>query len=278
MATITVTRGYNNPTGFNSGETVTPSKLNLLGTPSVAISNIVNGDIDANAGISLTKLATGALPSGITVASANIVDGTIATGDLANNAVDSTKLRDSAALSVIGNATNAAADPADIAAATDGHVLRRSGTALGFGTVASAGIADAAVTAAKLSGAQSGNAPVFGVRAWVNFNGQRNAADTAASSDGQNVLIRSSGNVSSVLKHDKGDYTINFTTALPDTNYAVIGTGTEKQGAQPNVVCVALSSGTAYSSKTTSSVRVNCNDTDVAGLNESFDINVMILR
>lgn len=133
MATITVTRGYNTPTGFVSGETVTPAKLNLLGTPSISVSNIVNGDIDNAASIALTKLATGSLPTGITVASANIVDGTIATGDLANNAVDGTKLRDSAALSVIGNATNSAADPADITAGTDGHVLRRSGTTLGFG-------------------------------------------------------------------------------------------------------------------------------------------------
>jgi hypothetical protein len=133
MATLTVTRGYNNPTGFVSGETVTPAKLNSLGTPIVAITNIVNADIDNAANIALSKLATGALPTAITVASANIVDGSIATADLANNAVDSAKLRDSAALSVIGNSTNASADPVDIAAGTDGHVLRRSGTALGFG-------------------------------------------------------------------------------------------------------------------------------------------------
>jgi microcystin-dependent protein len=37
-----------------------------------------------------------------------------------------------------------------MAAGTDGHVLRRSGTTLGFGTVATAGIADDAVTYAKM--------------------------------------------------------------------------------------------------------------------------------
>jgi len=43
---------------------------------------IVNADINASAAIGLSKLATGALPSGITVASANIVDGTITNGDV----------------------------------------------------------------------------------------------------------------------------------------------------------------------------------------------------
>jgi hypothetical protein len=62
--------------------------------------------------------------------------GSVATGGIADNAVTDAKLRDSAALSVIGNATNATADPADIAAASDHQVLRRSGTALGFGAVA----------------------------------------------------------------------------------------------------------------------------------------------
>lgn len=125
---------------FVSGETVTPAKLNNART----VSDIVNADIKSDAAIALSKLATGALPTGITVASANIVDGTIVDADintsaaiagtkLADNAISNTKLRDSSALSVIGNATNSAADPADITAGTDGHVLRRSGTTLGFG-------------------------------------------------------------------------------------------------------------------------------------------------
>ena len=53
MATVTL--GYNAPTGFTSGETVTPAKLNSLGQP--VISAIVNGDIDNNAAIAGTKVA-----------------------------------------------------------------------------------------------------------------------------------------------------------------------------------------------------------------------------
>ena len=41
--------------------------------------------------------------------------------------------------------------------------------------VTTAKIADAAITAPKLDGAQTGTAPIFGVRAWVNFNGTTSA-------------------------------------------------------------------------------------------------------
>ena len=52
-------------------------------------------------------------------------------------------------------------------------------------------------------------ATAYGCRAWVNFNGTGT------------VAIRASGNVSSITDNGTGDYTINFTTAMPDTNYAV---------------------------------------------------------
>lgn len=48
-------------------------------------------------------------------------------------------------------------------------------------------------------------------RAWVNFNGSGT------------VAIRSSGNVSSITDNGTGDYTINFTSSMPDANYVVTG-------------------------------------------------------
>lgn len=66
------------------------------------------------------------------------------------NVVSNTKFRQSIALSVVGRSANSTGDVADIAAANDGEVLRRSGTTLGFGTVATAGLADDAVTFAKM--------------------------------------------------------------------------------------------------------------------------------
>lgn len=70
---------------------------------------------------------------------------------IANDAVSNAKLRNSGALSVIGRSANSAGDPADISAsAASDQVLRESGSVLGFGTVATAGIANDAVTYAKI--------------------------------------------------------------------------------------------------------------------------------
>jgi hypothetical protein len=46
-------------------------------------------------------------------------------------------------------------------------------------------------------------------RSWVNFNGTGT------------VAIRASVNVSSITDNGTGDYTVNFTTAMPDANCSV---------------------------------------------------------
>ena len=51
-------------------------------------------------------------------------------------------------------------------------------------------------------------------RAWVNFNGTT-VAGTSASG------IRAAYNVSSIIDNGTGDYTVNFTTAMPDANYSI---------------------------------------------------------
>jgi len=73
-------------------------------------------------------------------------------------------------------------------------------------------INNAAVTAAKLSGAQTGSAPIFGVRAWCYFNGVLTGTNAPTAG----------GNVTSVTRTNTGAYTINFTTAMPSSNYAVV--------------------------------------------------------
>jgi hypothetical protein len=55
-------------------------------------------------------------------------------------------------------------------------------------------------------------AVAYGCRAWVNFNGTGT------------VAIRASGNVTSITDNGTGDYTVNFTTAMPDANYGLTGT------------------------------------------------------
>jgi len=79
--------------------------------------------------------------------------------------------------------------------------------ALAFGQVSTANAAPV-----KTALNASGDAPIYACRAWVNFNGTGT------------VAIRASGNVSSITDNGTGDYTINFTTAMPDANYAALGT------------------------------------------------------
>lgn len=115
---------------------------------------------------------------------------------------------------------------ADIAsdAVTTAKILDANVTTakLADSAVTTAKINNAAITAAKLNGAQTGSAPIYGCRAWVNFNGARNATDTGASTNGANVFVRASGNVASVLKNEVGNYTVTFATAMPDANYAIV--------------------------------------------------------
>ena len=53
-------------------------------------------------------------------------------------------------------------------------------------------------------------------RAWVNFNGTGT------------VAIRASGNVSSITDNGTGNYTVNFTTAMPDGNYSTVVTASSQ--------------------------------------------------
>jgi hypothetical protein len=54
-------------------------------------------------------------------------------------------------------------------------------------------------------------ATAYGCRAWIKFDGTTNPP-----------TINASGNVSSITDNGTGDYTLNFTTAMPDTNYNLV--------------------------------------------------------
>lgn len=289
---------------FSSGDTVTPTRLNSARTfsdivnadisASAAISKsklsltgeIVNADINASAAIDLSKLGTGALPSAITVSSTNLVDGTIVDADInASAAIAHTKLASiTAGRVLLGNASNV---PTATELTGDVTVTSSGVTAIGASKIVTSSVNDAAITAPKLSGAQTGSAPIFGCRAWVSFDGTFTAvtsnsysrsgttvtvtktshglstgnrlAISAATDSGLNTAnattasaeitvtdantftfqtastgtasgtltyargIRGAGNVSSVERTATGVYLITFTTAMPDTNYALAG-------------------------------------------------------
>ena len=93
----------------------------------------------------------------------------------------------------------------------------------------------------------SGTAPLYMCRAWVNFNGTGT------------VAIRASGNVSSITDNGTGDYTVNFTTAMPDANYSVSVSG---QRTVSSATCYSQIYGSATNnSLVAGSVRTVFNDT-----------------
>jgi hypothetical protein len=105
------------------------------------------------------------------------------------------------------------------------------------------GTTQATITAAGLFQFNSGYGSVataYGCRAWVNFNGTGT------------VAIRASGNVTSITDNGTGDYTVNFTTALADANYSVVGV-TGGWGSAYNYATVNVGAG---ATPTTSAVRI----------------------
>jgi hypothetical protein len=191
MATVTANKVW------VSGETVTPAGLNATAAPTVLVADAeVTTSKIADAAVTNIKLASG-------IDAAKITTGTLPIARIADDAVTNAKL----------------------ASGIDANKITT-------GTLPIARIADDAVTNDKLSlAANAGeikkalnadnDPPIFACRAWVNFDGTRNAADTAASVNGGTVKIRASGNVSSVVKNSAGSFTVNFSTAMPDQNYSI---------------------------------------------------------
>jgi hypothetical protein len=96
-------------------------------------------------------------------------------------------------------------------------------------------------------------------KAWVNFNGT------------STVAIRASYNVSSITDNGVGDYTVNFTTALVDANFAATGFA----GGGGNLIYAGLSVTGTYSG--TTFVRIQTRN-GVTPLIDANDVQVAIFR
>jgi hypothetical protein len=104
--------------------------------------------------------------------------------------------------------------------------------------ITTAEIAGSAVTPAKLSGAQSGSAPIYGVRAWCTFNGATTGTNAPTSG----------ANISTVQRTATGSYTITFSTALATSSYCIAAmTDNGSSVAVINVVEIASRSTTSFS-------------------------------
>ena len=101
-------------------------------------------------------------------------------------------------------------------------------------------------------------ATAYACRAWVNFNGTGT------------VAIRASGNVSSITDNGTGDYTVNFTTAMPDANFSAVNTGGDTgagvggRNYNTTIAAKATTSVEIISALTSNSSVIDCPAIDVA--------------
>jgi hypothetical protein len=207
---------------------------------------ITNAKINASAAIDLSKLATGALPTAITIASANIVDGTIATADIADAAITAPKLNGAqtgtAPAYGIRAWANFNSDSATNANATGTY--SRTGNTVTV-TVTGHGLIVGNLVFIDYTFGSGGAAPFDGlyeVSAVTNANIFTVTSSASTSSTGSVTLLRktisASGNISCISaaaasptippnsndSAQDGYYVANFLIAMPSANYSILGT------------------------------------------------------
>ena len=97
-------------------------------------------------------------------------------------------------------------------------------------------------------------------KAWVNFNGTGT------------VAIRAAYNVSSITDNDTGNYTVNFTTTMPDNGYAVTVTSSASASGENR------STGVSRASTNAGSVRVFVYTCDASALTDEEIVCVSVMR
>jgi hypothetical protein len=175
-------------------------------------------------GVSFNGTANINLP-GVNIAGNQNTTGTAAnitgTAAVANGGTGRTTLTANNVL--LGNGTTAVNF---VAPGTSGNVLRSNGTTWQSAAPPAPTIATTAEAQAGTNNTNvitplrmregfnaSGSAPVYACRAWLNFDGTTTTP-----------TVRGSGNVSSVTRNSTGNYTVNFTTAMPDADYGFSAT------------------------------------------------------
>lgn len=168
----------------------------------------VNADIVGTNGqvlrVSGTSLGFG------TIVAAGIASDAVTTVKILDANVTYAKIANGAGTSIVGKATTGAGVNADITG-TDGQVLRVNGTTVGFGTIATAGIAANAVTSAQLdvSTIQYVSVNISSAQILALFT---TPVQVIASQGATNSIEYLGGEF--IYKHVATDYTINGSTNL----------------------------------------------------------------
>ena len=148
----------------------------------------------------------------------------------------------------VGNTTFATINASGFFSNTGTQLIAANGQISGASVIASS------ITNAKLSLSAndsniktalnaSGSAGIYACRAFVQFDG------TGV------VAIRASGNVSSITDNGTGDYTVNFTSAMPDVNYAISGAAMYASSTNSHIISYGDSNGAGGTYPTTTAFR-----------------------
>lgn len=119
-----------------------------------------------------------------------------------------------------------------------------------------------------LSGSNTTLYNEYKCRAWVNFDGTTASPST----------IRASGNVSSITKHATGDYTVNFTNALPDANYAIKCQTGLTTGARRIITQYGIDASSNAVNPTTTTVRIISFDESTTAMIDASSYSVAVFR
>ena len=130
------------------------------------------------------------------------------------------------------------------------------------------GLPDGIVTASNFSGGQTGTAPGYLVRAWVYFSVSGGAANVTAS-----------GNVTSLTYNAAGNYTLNFATAMSDTNYAVVVgcIGNTGVGQRRTHRTTDVNTSGQIVARTTSGTRINICDVNATQI-DPLNVAAVVIR
>jgi hypothetical protein len=209
-----------------SGITSNEMGVDAVTANAIASGVITNVKISATAAISLSKLAVEALPVGITVATANILDANVTTAKILDANVTAPKLSGAQTGTAPIFGVRAWANFDGTTSADIGGTYARAATTVTVTTSVPHGL----IVGHKVfldftsGGVADGAFVVTAVTSTTIFTVTHGTSGTASG----NVtlsrrLIRASGNVANVSLLGTGQYAVNFTTALPDANYARSG-------------------------------------------------------
>lgn len=170
-----------------------------------------------------------------------------------------------------GNGTSA------FTAATAAQIVSAIGSTAVTNATNATNIANSSVNASKLDGGQSGSAPIYGIRAWVRFNGLGGV--------GNNQTILNSGNVSSVYQTNIGEYLITLTTPMPNVNYtgSVVSCGDDANYPNPvnppvgYLFAVRGNAGVQYTAPSTTQFYVTFYNSRNNNWYNQTDVGIMIM-